>query len=156
MDLVFIISLVALSVALVALVFLIFIRRRLINFEERFQQFFSAKKSPHLNAIVMRNVETVKKMSGDIDKLYLIAQRLQQVALRSTQKVGLYFYNPFGDTGGTFSFSIAMLDAEDNGLVLSSLHSRSGTQVYAKAIERGQSKHHLTGEELEALKRANK
>lgn len=146
----------ALAVSAAALIHTLWLRRRLKDFEDRFQLFFGAKKSPHLNAIVMRNVETIKKMGADIDKLYVVAQELQQVALRSTQKVGTYFYNPYGDTGGTFSFSIALLDAEDNGLVLSSLHSRSGTQVYAKAIERGQSKQHLTGEEIEALRRANK
>ncbi len=156
MDIYFVLFIITLAVAAGALVYAALIHRRMRAFEERFQQFFGTKKSPHLNAIVMRNVETIKKMTGDIDKLYAVAQELQQVALHSTQKVGTYFYNPYGDTGGTLSFSIAMLDAEDNGIVISSLHSRSGTQVYAKAIARGQSKQHLTGEEIEALRRANK
>ncbi len=156
MDIYFYLFLISLAVGAAALIFGILVNRRVRSFEERFQQFFGTKKSPHLNAIVMRNVETIKKMTGDIDKLYEVAQELQQIALHSTQKVGTHFYNPYGDTGGTLSFSIAMLDAEDNGIVISSLHSRSGTQVYAKAIERGQSKQHLTEEEIEALRRANK
>ena len=45
-------------------------------------------------------------------------------------------YNPFEETGGNQSFALALLDAEGDGWVLSSLHARSGTRVYAKAIAR--------------------
>ena len=50
------------------------------------------------------------------------------------QRVGLVRYNPFEETGGNQSFALALLDADGDGWVLSSLHARSGTRVYAKAI----------------------
>ena len=53
------------------------------------------------------------------------------------QRVGLVRYNPFEETGGNQSFALALLDADGDGWVLSSLHARSGTRVYAKAITRG-------------------
>jgi len=145
------------SLAAVAavLVYAFLLHRQLREFKDRFKQFFGTKKNPHLSTIVMKNSETLKKMNNDIQQLYQAASDLHEMAIRSTQKVGVNFYNPYGDTGGTFSFSIAMLDSGDNGVVLSSLHTREGTRVYAKEIAKGKSKQHLTEEEMEALRRAN-
>ena len=56
--------------------------------------------------------------------------------MRAFQRVGLVRFNPFEDTGGNQSFALALLDAEGNGWVLSSLHARTGTRVYAKPITR--------------------
>lgn len=137
------------------LVYTYYVHRQVREFKERFKQFFGTKKNPHLSTIVMKNSETLKKMNTDIQDLYKAANDLHVMAVRSTQRVGVNFYNPYGDTGGTFSFSIAMLDSEDNGIVLSSLHTREGTRVYAKEINKGKSKQHLTEEEIEALRRAN-
>ena len=61
---------------------------------------------------------------------------LEAAGLRAFQRVGLVRFNPFEDTGGNQSFALALLDAEGNGWVLSSLHARTGTRVYAKPITR--------------------
>ncbi len=73
---------------------------------------------------------------------------------RAIQHVGVVRYNPFDDTGSNQSFALALLDAEGNGVVISSLHSRQQTRVYLKEIARGQSEAQLSGEETEALGRA--
>ncbi len=67
------------------------------------------------------------------------------------QKTGLVRYDAFPDVGGLQSFSLALLDAEDNGLVLSGLFSRHHMRVYAKPIERGASADSLTDEEKSAI-----
>ena len=64
-------------------------------------------------------------------------------------------FNPFReDTGGNLSFALALLDADDNGIVLSSLHSRQTTRVYIKAITAGQADQQLSEEESAALRQA--
>ena len=70
-------------------------------------------------------------------------------------KVAMVRFNPFDDTGGDQSFTIAWLDGQENGVVLSSLHNRTGTRVYAKPIVKGTSPHNLTEEEVKAIKTAN-
>ena len=72
---------------------------------------------------------------------------LEAAAPRAFQRVGLVRYNPFEDTGGNQSFALALLDAEGNGWVLSSLHARAGTRVYAKAIAGGRADAALSEEE---------
>ena len=67
---------------------------------------------------------------------------------------GLVRFNPFEETGGNQSFALALLDADGDGWVLSSLHARSGTRVYAKAIVGGRSDTGLSEEETTAIKQA--
>lgn len=68
--------------------------------------------------------------------------------------MGLVRYNPFENTGGNQSFALALLDAVGDGWILSSLHARAGTRVYAKAIKGGHSDAGLSAEEIEALAQA--
>lgn len=73
---------------------------------------------------------------------------------RAIQHLGVVRYNPFDDTGSNQSFALALLDADGNGVVISSLHSRQQTRVYLKEIVGGRSEAQLSGEESEALGRA--
>jgi hypothetical protein len=67
------------------------------------------------------------------------------------QKIGIERYDAFPDVGGAQSFSLALLDADDNGLVLSGLVSRHHMRVYAKPVDRGGSPQSLTDEEKRAI-----
>jgi len=78
----------------------------------------------------------------------------EEIGRRAVQHVGVVRYNPFEDTGSNQSFALAMLDADGNGVIVSSLHSRQQTRVYLKEITGGQSEAQLSGEETEALRRA--
>lgn len=73
------------------------------------------------------------------------------------QKMGFVRFNPFNDTGGDQSFCLAILDGHDTGIVISSLHSREQTRIYAKRIVAGKTEGvELSREEAEALNRALK
>jgi hypothetical protein len=93
-------------------------------------------------------VEAVDARLGELDARY---SRLETRSRGSLQHVGLVRFNPFTDTGSDQSFAIALLDDERNGIVLSSLHGRAGTRVFAKPIQGGQAAHALSDEEEQAL-----
>lgn len=76
--------------------------------------------------------------------------------LTHVQKLGLVRFNPFGDMGGDHSFSLALLDGEDTGIIITGLHTRDRTRVYIKDISHGNSAHSLSKEEEKALKKALK
>ncbi|MEA3459925.1 MAG: DUF4446 family protein, partial [Chloroflexota bacterium] len=73
---------------------------------------------------------------------------------RSLQACGIVRFNPFSDTGGDQSFVIALADAHGNGVVISSLYSRTRSRVYAKPLRNWGSSYTLTDEEREAIARA--
>ena len=79
---------------------------------------------------------------------------LEAAQRRAFQRVGLVRYNPFEETGGNQSFALALLDAAGDGWVLSSLHARAGTRVYAKAIKAGRADAGLSAEETAAIDQA--
>lgn len=87
----------------------------------------------------------------------VLAKNLKDQVLEGlghVQKLAVLRYNPYNDTGGDQSFTAVFLDGRQNGLMVTSLHSRSGTRVYAKAIVKGESDLELSKEEKEALVKA--
>jgi len=73
------------------------------------------------------------------------------------QKVGLYRYNPFDDLGGDQSFSLSILDSTNSGVILTSLHHRNFTRIYAKPVKDGQGDTiTLSNEEKSAIVKAIK
>jgi len=71
---------------------------------------------------------------------------------RSLQHIGLVRFNPFDDTGSDQSFAIALLDDQRDGIVISSLHGRANTRIFAKSVADGASAHNLSDEESEAMR----
>ena len=67
------------------------------------------------------------------------------------QKIGLIRFNPFKELGGDHSFSMAILDSHDSGIIITSLHTRDRTRVYMKDIKKGKSGFELSSEEKKAL-----
>ena len=75
---------------------------------------------------------------------------------KAVTKVGIVRYNPFKDIGGDQSFSIALLDDSDSGIVVTSHYGRDANRVYAKPLEKGKSKYSLSQEEEQAIAEALK
>lgn len=93
----------------------------------------------------------------DINTLQKEIEDLKDEMKFHLQKVSLVRFNPFADTGGNQSFVLALLDKKDTGVVINSLHSRSGTRWYAKKVIDGKgSEHELSEEEEKAIKQAQK
>ncbi len=63
-------------------------------------------------------------------------------------------YQAFSNIGGDQSFSLALVDEHGNGALVSSLHGRDETRVYAKPLTQWRSSHSLSAEEQEALGKA--
>ena len=57
---------------------------------------------------------------------------------QNSTKINLIRFNPFEDLGGDQSFILVMLDNTNSGVIITSLHSRDVTRIYAKAIKSGE------------------
>lgn len=107
-----------------------------------------------LEAVLDAHLDKVFQARRDIDELADRAAVVEASGRRSFQRFGIVRFNPFEETGGNQSFAVALLDGNGDGLVVSSLHARAGTRVYAKALSRGRSDASLSDEETEAVRRA--
>lgn len=118
--------------------------------------FFQKKKKPHPPKSLKESWQLYQKLEEDFKGLEKKLRALKKESKFFVQKVGIVRFNPFKEIGGDQSFSIALLDGQDSGFVLTSLYSREGNRVYAKPIERGKSNYQLSEEEKEALRKAQR
>jgi hypothetical protein len=72
----------------------------------------------------------------------------------SVLKIGFVRFNPFNETGGDNSFTLCFLNGRGDGIVLTGLHTREKTRMYAKKIDNGRSIHELSVEERKAIAEA--
>jgi hypothetical protein len=141
--------------ALLVLNFGLFLKFRKIN--KLTQNFFSGKNGKDLEEIIVFQGNEIKKINSDISELFDGYEKIYKIAARGIQKVGVVRYNPFRDMGGSHSFSIAMLDSNNSGLIISTLTTRDGARIFSKAIVAGEcAEFPLLEEEKKAIKIAQK
>lgn len=117
----------------------------------RINQLTGGVEGGDLEAILGEHLETVHQVGRDLDELTARMAFVESSARHHFAKGGLIRFNPFSDTGGNQSFVLALLDESDDGVVISSLHSRTGTRIYAKGVAGGKADTSLSVEEQEAI-----
>lgn len=95
--------------------------------------------------------EASKETKQQKDRLSVV----EAVQKKMKAKVGIYRYNAFGDRGSELSFSVAIVDESQDGVVLTGIHTRDETYIYAKPLAKGQSSYMLSPEEKEAINRSS-
>jgi hypothetical protein len=126
----------------------------LFQLKKRLDVFFKGSQAKDLEGVMFEQLKKIKKQDNNIKKIFEKISKLNKVAQKSFQKIGVIRYNPFREVGGDQSFSIALLDAQNNGFVITSLYSREEMRVYAKPIKEGNSEYPLSEEEKEVIRRA--
>jgi hypothetical protein len=146
---------VALVVACVALlVGVVLLVRRTSRLDQRLGGLTRGAEGQSLEAILDAHLGTVHDVERQVDALTVRAAVLEAVQRKAVQRIGLVRFNPFEDTGGNQSFALALLDMNGDGLIVSSLHARTLTRVYGKAVVGGKSEAALSDEESAALRQA--
>jgi len=113
-------------------------------------------KKGNLIKILDKVLNKEKKNEKDIKFLEKELSNLTDEVTLHVQKIALVRFNPFKEMGGDHSFSLALLDGKNTGIVLTGLHTRERTRVYIKKIEKGKCEHNLSSEEKKALDKAQK
>ncbi len=100
---------------------------------------------------IMYKVDRVEKQNAEIMNF---CKGLDEDLSKCIQKVGIVRYSAFKDTGSDLSFAVALLDENNDGVVFNGIYSREMSNIYAKPVEKGNSKYTLSNEELQAIDRA--
>lgn len=129
----------------------------LIRLLKTFTKITKGVSDKDLKTILEDILAEIKQGNKTDDDLLKKVDLLKIEASQSLQKVGLIRYNPFGDTGGNQSFVLAILDGNDTGLVMTSLHSREATRVFSKPVKEGKEDgFEFSKEEIQAILLAQK
>jgi len=116
-----------------------------------FNFFKKTKKEPQ---DLKEVINELRKLENDISGLKSGLDELKIASQSHFQKAGFVRYNPFPGVGSDQSFSLALLNENNDGYIITSLFSREGNRVYAKTVEGGNASHPLSEEEKQALEKA--
>jgi hypothetical protein len=108
-----------------------------------------------LKEVLEEIVGNQKDLVQETNRLRSELQKYSTDGTFHIQKIGLERFNPFSDTGGSQSFTLAILDGHDNGLVMTSLYARTGNRWYVKEVRSGKGREYdLSKEEQNAIHKA--
>ena len=101
--------------------------------------------------VYINKVEEVENTNKEIIEY---CENLEKELSKSIKKIGIVRYNAFKDTGSDLSFALALLNDDNNGVVLNGIYSREMSNIYAKPIVNGESKYTISDMEQEAINKA--
>lgn len=113
-------------------------------------EFLKKKKKEPENLTEVFNY--LKILENKLTSLSKELESLKKESIFSFKKMGILRYNPFSEIGSNQSFSIAILDGNNDGIAITSLYTREGNRIYGKPIKNGGSEYVLSNEEKETIK----
>ncbi|MCK4355167.1 DUF4446 family protein [Candidatus Parcubacteria bacterium] len=136
--------LIALNIALIVLV---------SKLKKRLDAFLKNGKQD-IGAVLAEQIQKSQNQEKNSKKMFEKIARLQEISNKSFQKIGIKRYSPFSEVGGDQSFSLCLLDSQNNGFIITSHFGRDFNRIYAKPINQGACKHPLSKEEKETIAQA--
>lgn len=127
---------------------------KLSKWKKKYESFMLGKNAKSMEKEIRNlftDIEFLKNsVSSNKKEIRLIYRRLKT----TYQKLGIVKYDAFNQMGGQLSFALALLDENDNGFVMNSVHSSDGSYCYTKVIQNGECELSLGDEEAKAIRMA--
>jgi Protein of unknown function (DUF4446) len=127
---------------------------RLGRAEKAYRTLTAGTSAGNLEAVLKDHVLQVRQAMERVTELAELTHQLERAGRSHIQHLGVLRFNPFRDSGGDQSFAVALADQDGHGVVISSLHGRDATRVYAKPLAAWESVYPLTDEEKQAIRQA--
>ena len=146
------------ALAVLALVVAYLSFQRATRTERMLNQLFSGQEysKDDLVNFLRKNLKEMKSYKQYVETLDSKIRELQRHEKNKLYKVGLERFNPFKDTGGDQSFVLTVMDDNNIGVMITAIHSREGTRMYAKTIDQNTKTKQLSEEERLSYARAVK
>lgn len=127
---------------------------RISKIKKRYNEFTRGIRGVNVEELLIKTGEELRDIHVDMNVMEQKIESMNTKLSFAIQKVGIVRYNAFADMGSDLSFSIALLDSFNNGIVITSIYGREYTTVYGKPIKFGKSVYPLSVEEMQAIDRA--
>lgn len=144
------------AVLLILLIILIVLTVKYSKIKKRYDKFMQGKNASSLEDDMHGVFEDMKLLKNNVDRNKKDIRILYKNMERTFQKLGIVKYDAFNQMGGQLSFSLALLDENNDGFIINSVHSSEGCYSYTKEIKNGTSSISLGEEEQQALNIAMK
>lgn len=128
---------------------------KLSRMQKRYKKMMTGvDDSANLESMLLSHIDETRAVADANEKLRKENQRISELLDTAITRVGVVRFCAFENMGSDLSYAVALLDAHNNGVVMSSLFGREDSRSYVKPIENGTSTYTLTAEEQQALRKA--
>ena len=149
-----ILFIVLFAIVIILVVLLIITNGKFRKLERKYNKFMKGKEADSLEDEIVGLFHDNRMIRAENEKNRKDIIDINRRLINSFQKFGLEKYDAFSSNGGKLSFAICMLDENDNGFLLNSVHSATMNYIYTKNIVEGEAEVELGTEEAQALEQA--
>ena len=147
--------LMAMTVIIVLLFIIILCLFKIIGrVEDKYRRLMKGTNSKNLEEMLLERIDNIDEVKEISEKAIKECERLELKMEECIQKVAIMRYKAFEDVGSDLSFSIALLDDRNDGVILTGIYGRQESTTYAKPVDKGISRYDLSEEELYVLNEA--
>ena len=145
----------ALMVLVLILIIIIIMTYVSLNrLENRYRKLMRGVNNKNLEEMVLSYLDKIDEVKEENQGMRQMYDVMNSKVKTCVQKTSMVRYKAFEDVGSDLSFSIALLDGNDNGAILTSIYGRNESTTYAKPIDKGMSRYDLSEEEKKVLEQA--
>ncbi|KOA20298.1 hypothetical protein CLHOM_12940 [Clostridium homopropionicum DSM 5847] len=141
-------------IILIMLIMLISLARSISKLDTKYRKLTRGINNKNIEEIIVNyldNIDEVKTIAHDVKNRQ---DNIEDKLKECFQKISILRYKAFDDVGSDLSFSIALLNENNDGVILTGIYGRHDSTVYAKPIDEGISRYDLSDEEEEVLQNA--
>lgn len=149
------ITIVLIITTIILLISLVIITKSLNRLEKRYKKLTRGINNKNLEEIVIQYLDNIDLVKADTEIVKNQQLELQKRLNTCVQKVAIVRYKAFEDIGSDLSFSIALLNHNNDGVIITGIYGRNDSTVYAKPIDKGISRYDLSEEEEQVLVEAS-
>ena len=123
--------------------------------ENRYKKLMRGTSNNNLEEMLLQRLNSIEDAKETSEKALKECEKLEIKMKDCIQKVAIMRYKAFENVGSDLSFSIAMLDDKNDGVILTGIYGRQESTTYGKPIDKGISRYDLSVEELYVLNEAS-
>ena len=147
--------LLGLSAAVVILLITVLVLLKSVNsLEKKYRKFMRGVTNKNLEELIVGYLDKIDEVKVNSEQIASLYSDLDKRIKNCIQKISVIRYRAFDDVGSDLSFSIALLDENNSGVILTGIYGRQESTTYAKPIDKGISRYDLSQEEQQVLKEA--
>ena len=127
----------------------------LSSMKRRYKKMMTGVDGANLETMLLSHIDEVNHVIDEQKSIRKNISDIENLLVKAITKISIVRFNAFDDTGSELSYCIALLDDDNNGVIISAIYGRDLQRSYAKPIEKGLAvQNKLTQEEEQALKDA--
>ena len=130
------------------------INRKLSLQKKKYDMLLRGRGELNMGDLIQAHSQDIFEMDKKVNELAYEVEKAKKSFAFPIQKIGFVKYDAFHDLKNKLSYSIALLDGFNNGLLLTTIYGRESCITYAKEVKSGSVNQELSKEEFEALRMA--